>query len=164
MAEQVRWLDGPERAAWIGYRQMKRLLDARLASELMAGSGLSESDYDVLSILNDSDAPRWCLKDLGARLKWSPSRLSHHVARMQSRALIERLPCETDARGTDIAITREGREAIVHAAPGHVDSVRRHVIDQLTATDLADLARISRKITAHLRELEAQGPAPKATS
>ncbi|WP_245601605.1 MarR family winged helix-turn-helix transcriptional regulator [Hamadaea tsunoensis] len=154
MVEQVRWLDDAEQAAWTGYRQMKRLLDARLAAELTAGFGLSEPDYDVLSLLNDTDATRWCLKDMAVRLHWSPSRLSHHIARMATRGLLDRLPCETDARGTDVAISAAGRRAIELAAPGHVDSVRRHVIDQLTATDLADLARITRKITAHLRSLD----------
>jgi DNA-binding MarR family transcriptional regulator len=154
MAERVRWLDDSEQAAWTGYRQMTRLLDARLAGELAADSGLSEPDYDVLSLLNDAGAPRWCLKDMSTRLLWSPSRLSHHIARMASRGLVDRLPCETDARGTDVRLTAAGRRAIETAAPGHVDAVRRHVIDQLTATDLADLARITRKITAHLRSLD----------
>ncbi|NUR59483.1 MAG: winged helix-turn-helix transcriptional regulator [Catenulispora sp.] len=157
MEEQTHWLDATEQAVWLGYRQMKRLLDARLAAELAADSGLSEPDYDVLSILNDSDTPRWCLKDLSARLLWSPSRLSHHVARMQSRNLVMRLPCDTDARGTDIALTPAGRQAIVAAAPGHVTAVRRHVFDQLTATDLINLTRITRKITAHLRTLDDPG-------
>ncbi|SCL36534.1 transcriptional regulator, MarR family [Micromonospora rhizosphaerae] len=156
MADGVRWLDDAERAAWTGYRQMKRALDARVASELTADSGLSEPDYDVLSLLNDSAAPRWCIKDLGTRLLWSPSRTSHHLARMASRGLIDRFPCETDARGTDISLTATGRRAIETAAPAHVESVRRHFIDQLTPTDLADLARITSKVTAHLRSLGQQ--------
>ncbi|MFD2415136.1 MarR family winged helix-turn-helix transcriptional regulator [Amycolatopsis pigmentata] len=146
----ARWLDPAEKAAWLSYRQMTRLLDAQLASDLQADSGLSESDYDVLGTLNDSEVT-WCLKDLGARLLWSQSRLSHHIARMAARGLVERLLCPTDGRGTDVAITPAGREAIVVAAPGHVESVRRHFFDHLNAADIKALTGIGEKINEHLR-------------
>lgn len=129
---------------------MKRLLDAQLASDLLTDSGLSESDYDVLGTLNDSEVT-WCLKDLGARLLWSQSRLSHHIARMAARGLVERLLCPTDGRGTDVAITSAGREAVAAAAPGHVASVRRHFVDHLTAADIKALTRIGERINRHLR-------------
>lgn len=63
--------------AWQGYRFMTRQLDARLARELARTSGLSMQDYDVLSALADVADHRWCAKDLGSHLLWSPSRLSH---------------------------------------------------------------------------------------
>jgi DNA-binding MarR family transcriptional regulator len=61
----------------------RRQLEARLARELSSGSGLSMQNYDELSALTGAGDQRWRAKDLATHLLWSPSRLSHHVDRMQ---------------------------------------------------------------------------------
>ncbi|MFC7615154.1 hypothetical protein ACFQV2_18205 [Actinokineospora soli] len=53
MAEP-RWLDETEDRAWRGYRRMFLLLNAQVAKELTARTGLSEPDYDVLSALSET--------------------------------------------------------------------------------------------------------------
>ena len=68
----------------------RRQLEARLARELSSGAGLSMQDYDVLSALTGVGDQRWRAKDLATHLLWSPSRLSHHVDRMQRRELTKR--------------------------------------------------------------------------
>jgi DNA-binding MarR family transcriptional regulator len=72
----------------------------------------------------------------------SRSRLSHQITRMESRGLVRRDACEGDKRGTFAALTDTGMAAIERAAPAHVDSVRRHYIDQLTPEQL-DLIRLA---------------------
>jgi DNA-binding MarR family transcriptional regulator len=148
---QPRWLSDDEQRAWQGYRLMTRQLDARLARELARDSGLSTQDYDVLSALTDAAERRWCAKDLGAHLLWSPSRLSHHLDRMQRRKLVRRVSCPT-GRGTDVILTAQGFAAIQAAAPGHVAAVRQAFIDCLTPDDLATLTRASAAIINGLRE------------
>ena len=150
MAEPL-WLTADEQAAWQGYRQMTRLLDARLARELLRDSGLSMQDYDVLSSLTDAPDGRLCAKDLAGHLLWSPSRLSHHLDRMQRRELVRRTACP-DGRGTDVVLTRHGRAAIEAAAPDHVSTVRQTFIDRLTAQDLADFTRLSASVIDGLRD------------
>lgn len=142
MTEEPRWLSDDEQRAWQGYRVMNRQLDARLARELSRDSGLSMQDYDVLSALSDEPGHRWCAKDLGIHLLWSPSRLSHHVDRMQRRGLVRRDSCQ-DGRGTDVVLTAKGLAAIEAAAPNHVAAVRQTFIDRLAPEDLATLARLS---------------------
>ncbi len=137
-----RWLSDDEQRAWLGYRVMNRQLDAKLARELSRDSGLSMQDYDVLSALADEPGQRWCAKDLGTYLLWSPSRLSHHVDRMQRRGLVLRDSCP-DGRGTDVVLTPKGLAAIEAAAPNHVAAVRHAFIDRLTPAELATLARVS---------------------
>jgi DNA-binding MarR family transcriptional regulator len=141
MAEP-RWLTPAEQRAWQGYRQMTRLLDARLARELLRDSGLSMQDYDVLSSLTDAPDGRLCAKDLAGYLLWSPSRLSHHLDRMQRRELVRRAACP-EGRGTDVVLTPRGRVAIEAAALDHVSTVRQAFVDRLTARDLADFTRLS---------------------
>lgn len=145
MTNGPRWLSDDEQRAWQGYRVMNRQLDARLARELSRDSGLSMQDYDVLSALSDEPERRWCAKDLGTHLLWSPSRLSHHVDRMQRRGLVRRESCP-DGRGTDVVLTPSGLAAIEAAAPNHVAAVREAFIDRLSAKDLAALARVSNTV------------------
>jgi DNA-binding MarR family transcriptional regulator len=148
--DEPRWLDERESRAWRGYRRMRRLLDLELARELVRDAGLSEPDYDVLSDLSETPDQRLRLSELADRMFWSRSRLSHHLTRMQQRGLVTREECATDGRGSVITLTAEGRRAIEAAAPGHVAAVRRHLIDLLTAEEIAALDALSHRVVDHL--------------
>jgi DNA-binding MarR family transcriptional regulator len=149
---EPRWLNDREMRAWIGYRRMRLLLDLQINRDLMNESGLSEPDYDVLSDLSQTEGHRMRLSDLAAHMRWSKSRLSHHVTRMQQRGLVDREECADDGRGSMLVLTPRGERAIVAAAPGHVASVRRHIIDLLTDEELDTLAALSHRVIDHLSE------------
>jgi DNA-binding MarR family transcriptional regulator len=129
---------------------MRRMLDARLSSELERFSGLSEPDYDVLSIVSEQPDRRMRARELGTELHWSSSRLTHHIDRMERRGLVRRQECTDDARGADIALTDAGAATIQRAAPTHVASVRNHFIDLLTDEQLAAMRSISDTVLEHL--------------
>jgi DNA-binding MarR family transcriptional regulator len=152
-----RWLDRDEDRAWRGYRRMRALLDLQVNRDLVHGSGLSEPDYDVLSNLSETEGHRWRLSDLAARMLWSKSRLSHHITRMQQRGLVTREDCPADARGAFVVLTEEGLRTIQAAAPGHVASVRQHLIDLLSEEQISVLGDIAETVLAHLAGQE-QGP------
>src|SRR5262249_25212738 len=111
---------------------MRTLLDLQLARDLNKDSGLSETDYDVLSTLSEKPEGRWGAGARVPQLRWSTSRLAHHVGGIEQRGLVARQPCPGDARGALIGLTEQGRAALERAAPPHVASVRRHMIDLLT--------------------------------
>lgn len=146
----TRWLTAPQERAWRRYRRMRTLLDLQIARDLTKDSGLSETDYDVLSTLSENPEGQWRARDLAAQLLWSTSRLAHHVGRMEQRGLVARQPCAEDARGALISLTEHGRAVLHKAAPSHVASVRRHMIDLLTADEVAALETIAGKVIAHL--------------
>jgi DNA-binding MarR family transcriptional regulator len=129
---------------------MRRVLDAQLNRELERDSGLSEPDYDVLSNLSEQPGRRMRARELGARLQWSSSRLTHHIKRMERRGLVRREECADDARGADVELTDAGLASIESAAPAHVASVRRNFIDLLTDEQLAALRSISDIVLEHL--------------
>ncbi|MEH1166596.1 MarR family transcriptional regulator [Micromonospora sp. CPCC 205539] len=145
-----RWLDAREDRAWRGYRRMRRLLDLELARELTQATGLSEPDYDVLSEVSETPQGRLRLSELADQMRWSRSRLSHHLTRMQQRGLVTREECETDGRGSIVALTPAGRQAIDSAAPGHVAAVRRHLIDLLTPAEVDALGAFTHRVVDHL--------------
>lgn len=141
-----RWLDAGEQAAWRAYLNMNALLTARLNKEMQDESGISISDFSVLVALSEHPEGRMRVLELARALGWEKSRLSHQLTRMQQRGLIERSNCSNDRRGSFILLTESGREAVVTAAPRHVDSVRRYVFDELTAEQVEALGRISRVV------------------
>lgn len=155
---RTRWLTPKEERAWRAYRRMRARLDLQLARDLANDSALSESDYDVLSTVSESDRQRMRLKDLADSMLWSPSRLSHHVARMQQRGLVRREEYASDGRGAVVALTAEGRRTIEKAAPQHVGSVRRHLIDLLSPEEIKTLGEIAQKVVNHLSDLDSEPP------
>jgi len=150
-AAEPRWLNRRESLAWRGYLTMADLLHSQVASDLLADSGLSWADYQVLVNLSESEGHRLRMTDLAARLDWSKSRVSHQFARMESRGLVTREECPSDARGAFAVLTDAGMDEIRRAAPGHVESVRRHFIDLLEPAELDQLAAVTMKVLEHLR-------------
>ena len=148
--KRVRWLNPSEERAWRGYRRMRTLLDLHIARDLARDSGLSEADYDILSTLTEGPEPRWRASDLAARLLWSTSRLAHQVGRMERRGLVVRDECEDDKRGAVVSLTDAGLATLRAAAPKHVDSVRRHLVDLLTPDEVEALTSMSQKVIERL--------------
>ncbi|WP_323747957.1 MarR family winged helix-turn-helix transcriptional regulator [Catenulispora rubra] len=148
---EPRWLNDDEMRAWLAYRRMRLLLSAEINRDLAQDAGLSEADYDVLSNLTDGDDRRR-LSELAARMQWSKSRLSHHITRMEQRGLVCREDVDGDARGSFVVLTPAGRRTIEQAAPGHVASVRRHLMDRLTPEQIRVLGEIGDVVLGPLED------------
>lgn len=130
------------------------LLNLQINRDLASDSGLSEPDYDVLSNLSETPSRRARLTELANDMRWSTSRLSHHITRMQQRGLVAREECEDDGRGSVIVLTDHGMRTIEEAAPLHVDSVRRHFIDLLSEDQIKVLGDITHTVVGHLKQAD----------
>lgn len=146
------WLDGDEQRAWRAYRRMVLLVDSAVSRELARDTPLSMPDYHVLAALSEATGHRRRLTELATRMQWSPSRLSHHVSRMEQRGLVTRADCSEDLRAAYVELTDAGWSAIEAAAPYHVSSVRAHLIDLLDGEELAALTAIGEKVIANFGE------------
>ncbi|MBW3639979.1 MAG: MarR family winged helix-turn-helix transcriptional regulator [Actinobacteria bacterium] len=146
----TRWLDDHEQQVWRSFVTVQNRLDARLGRQLLADSGLSMADFEVLVVLSDVPDGRRRAFELGRQLLWEKSRLSHHLTRMERRGLVIREGCPTDRRGAFIALTPAGRAALEAAAPGHVEAVRRSLFDVLTADQVSSLGEICAHLLAGL--------------
>lgn len=129
---------------------MTRQLETRLNRQLQDDSGLSLADYDVLVPLSEAGDGRLRVYELASWLGWEQSRLSHQVARMQRRGLVDREECRSDRRGAFVVLTASGRAAIESAAPGHADTVRRLLFEDLTPGQVATLAAVARRVLVRL--------------
>jgi DNA-binding MarR family transcriptional regulator len=148
--EATRWLTDDEMRAWRGHLRMSWLLDAAIARDLARDSRLSHPDYYVLVSLSETPEQRMRMSDLAAGILWSKSRLSHQIRRMEARGLVRREDCSSDGRGTFAVLTPMGLDAINAAAPYHVESIRRHLLDPLTPQQIAALADVSGVVTDRL--------------
>ena len=150
MTETTRWLSPAEQRAWRGFIRLQQKLTACLSRDLQTQSQLSGADYEILVALTDVPEGRQRYLDLARSVEWERSRLSHQITRMAKRGLVVREECAEDGRGAFVAITGAGRETIEAAAPKHVATVRRMVVDVLSEDELATLARISERILQRL--------------
>ncbi len=146
---KTEWLNDTEDAAWRGLRRVNLVALAEISRDLQRDSHLSDADYEVLTRLSESPENRSRFNDLAKRTRWSTSRLSHHLDRMQQRELIDRLQVADDGRGSDVVLTALGRTTIDRAAPHHVGSVRRHLFDHLSDEQVAQLGAIATSILSH---------------
>ena len=119
------WLEGDQQRAWLAYIRIQLRLAYEMNRQLLADSGMSLPDYDVLTALSVADGGRMPITVLAAQIGWERSRVSHHVRRMSARGLVTCGPSAADRRVTEVALTGHGRQAQEEAAPGHVDLVRR---------------------------------------
>jgi DNA-binding MarR family transcriptional regulator len=146
----VGWLNEREERAWRALECMQMRLEAQIARQLAADSGVSYADYLVLIALTDHPEGRRRLFELGGALGWEKSRLSHQVARMAERGLVKKERCDADRRGAYVAVTPKGRNEIRAAAPGHVATVRRLFVDVLTPEQLDVIADAAETVLARL--------------
>lgn len=147
---ETRWLTEEERRSWLRLIAVTELLPAALDAELRRDAGLTHFEYFVLAMLSEARDRTLRMTALGQRTNASLPRLSHVVRRLENRGLVERFPCPEDGRATNARLTAAGREAVVAAAPGHVDEVRRLVLDPLTPAQLAQLRRIGDALLTRL--------------
>jgi DNA-binding MarR family transcriptional regulator len=148
----VSWLTEREAAAWNAVRELGQPLWTALGRDLQRESGLSMADYQVLVVLSESPGSVLAYRELADATGWEKSRLSHHITRMEKRGLVRREGCPEDARSANVVLTDPGRSCIEAAAPGHVESVRRLLIDQLTAEQIDALIAVGEQVA---RVLEA---------
>jgi DNA-binding MarR family transcriptional regulator len=146
----TRWLDDDELAAWIRLVGVVELLPGVLDSQLRRDAGLSHFEYYVLAMLSESPQRTLRMTALAARTNATLPRLSHVVRRLEDRGLVERSACPQDARATNASLTDEGWRTLRATAPGHVATVREHVIDALTPEQVEQLGEIAEAILDRL--------------
>lgn len=156
-SDPVPWLDPIEAGAWRAWMAMSEMVRAQLARDMQQECRMSEADYAVLVSLSERPDHRIRMSDLAEQLRWSRSRLSHQVARMEARGQLCKEGCPSDARGWFAVLTGSGLDDIRRAAPLHVASVRRTLIDALDPGQLVQLQAIAEGVVAHLSTRFANG-------
>jgi DNA-binding MarR family transcriptional regulator len=148
----TRWLTADEQRAWRAYIRLAQMLMRQLDRDLHP-FGLSTHDYEILVELSEAPASRLRMTELADLTAQSRSRLSHQISRMEVKGLVRREGCDGDKRGTFAVITPRGSAIIERVAPSHVDSVRRHFVDQVSPEHLAALTDAYEPVLERLRQV-----------
>jgi DNA-binding MarR family transcriptional regulator len=151
------WLTTDEQRVWRNYLAMSSRLQGAMNRQLQSECGLSLADYDVLVALGEvtgrgreEQSGECRIGELGERLGWEQSRLSHQLRRMRSRGLVARANAADDRRAATIGLTDAGRAALAAAAPGHAELVRGLVFADLKAGELRALLRWTSGVLSRL--------------
>jgi len=153
----TRWLDDQENRIWRAFVEATGRITSQLSDSLKHTSDLTLDDYEVLVHLSEAEPQRLRMTELSHRLLHSQSRLTQRIDRLAKKGLVAREKCPEDRRGTFAVLTDQGLAAIVAAAPGHVEDVRRALIDLIEPNERAVVAEVLERLAATAREADHRG-------
>ena len=143
-------MDATELRVWRDFVETGDHLRSLLASRLQIESDLSTGDYVVLLALSEASGKRLRSSELAAHIDWERSRLSHHLGRMESRALIAREKCADDSRGSEVVLTEGGASQFRRASAPHLRAVQELFLDALTPELIGQVDELNRALRDHL--------------
>jgi DNA-binding MarR family transcriptional regulator len=154
---------------WREFVTMHRHLARELDRQLQRDAGISQADFTVLATLSEAPDRRLRTGELAELLAWEKSRVSHQVARMESRGLLDRTECDTDGRGTWVGLTPDGRRTLLASSRDHADAIRDLFFDELADDEKSALGDVARRVLDRLNpaacEIAAEnGMAPGAAA
>ena len=147
----TRWLNEDEQRTWRAFLGATRLVFEQLDRELQHDSQMPHGYYEILVRLSEAPDRALRMSALADRSQSSRSRLSHAVARLEENGWVRRESCPDDKRGQIARLTDAGFAALEAAAPAHVEGVRTHVFDPLTADQVRQLGEISTALVTALQ-------------
>jgi DNA-binding MarR family transcriptional regulator len=130
-----------------------------LVGELMARQvrrtateyGVHHGEGDVVFTLRRAGPPfRLSPSQLAASLLVTSGTMTNRLDNLEKRGLIDRKPNPNDRRGMDVELTAEGRRLVDEAVVTHVAREQR-MVEPLSEQERGELARLTRKLLAHLR-------------
>lgn len=130
-----------ELRVWHAFVVMGEEVLARVGRDILQETGISGSEFGVLSRLAAIGKGEMRQQALAEVMDWDKSRLSHQLTRMQERGLIDRQ--RISGQAVLVTITKTGREKLELALPVRGESVRRHLLSRLTQEQVDMIVRIS---------------------
>ena len=136
-------------AAWRGFVTTHTRLVRRLDAELTAAHGMALVEYEVLFTLFLAGG-RLRMSHLAERASLSRSGLSRVVDVLEHQRLVRRRPDAEDGRAVVATLTALGTQRLQVARRAHSATVRRLVLDPLSAEQKAALAAVWASIDQQL--------------
>lgn len=143
---------------WRDYFRGGRELVAALDRRLQSDAGISHPEYLVLLSLWNAQEHSLRTGELADELSWEKSRVSHQVARMEARGLVERRECETDARGVWVVLTPDGSRLLLRATRDHTDAIREWFFELMSDEEKSVLGAVARRMRENLGTVCASVP------
>ena len=149
-----KWLTPAEMAAWRTFIETSGDL-LRAIEKGLAPFGLDRGDYQLLAMLSEAPDQRLRMCDLADSLRLTRSGLTRRMDGVLKKKLVTRVQSEEDGRVAFASLTPKGLELLKQAAPEHLESVRRLMIDLLSPSEIKAIAAAFGKISKNLAEQNA---------
>jgi DNA-binding MarR family transcriptional regulator len=146
-----KWLTPAEMKAWRGFIATSADLVRAIEKDLEP-FGLDGGDYQLLAMLSDAADHRMKMCDLASVLRLSRSGLTRRMEGVVKAKYVARVRDEADGRAAFALLTPKGFDLLKRAAPVHLKSVRRLMIDQLTDAEVKAMGSAFAKINKTLRD------------
>jgi DNA-binding MarR family transcriptional regulator len=130
-----------ELRVWHAFKLMGEDVLTRVGRDIAEATGLSGSEFGVLSRLAALGKGELRQQVLANMMGWDKSRLSHQLTRMKARKLIERRPADNNT--VLVVLTKLGQQKLDAARPIHAESVRRNLLSRLTTEQIDTIVRVS---------------------
>lgn len=125
-------LDADQARAWISMVKVLLNLPGALESQLMRDADLTLLGYMILSRLSVVPGEQLRMSDIAEMSNGSLPRTSHAVARLEDRGWVTRTVRTGEGRRFTVAtLTDAGRAHLAASTPGHLETVRRLVVEPL---------------------------------
>lgn len=146
-------------AATLSLLQAYRLLEVSLDRRLVASTGLTLSEAEVLVRLGAAGGGRLGMLELAQATCFSRSGVSRIADRLERRKLVARRISSTDRRLTLVEATAAGRDLMWELLAALQVAVEEDFARYLSDDDMAALADRLDKLVAGIRSAESQGTA-----
>jgi DNA-binding MarR family transcriptional regulator len=142
-------LTDEEEAAWRALARVVIVLPRLIDAELLRRENLTLNEYLVLMVLSESAERSLRMSEFVAYVPITPSGLTRLMERLERQGMVTRSKASGDGRGQVASLTDAGLDRLAKAWPGHLDDVRRIVLDNLRELDLPTLTRALDAIAAY---------------
>ncbi|MER5184915.1 MarR family transcriptional regulator [Streptomyces sp. NPDC002896] len=158
----TRWLTPEELRAWIDFVDCSTLMSDYLDQQLRRDAAMTHADYSLLARLSAAPDRTLGMSFLAEQLKFTRSRLTRAVIRLEASGYVRRRDDPADGRGQLVELTDDAMEVMTKAAPGHVAAVRRVMFDALSPEQVEQLATITATVVASLKQADEEDAYPSA--
>jgi DNA-binding MarR family transcriptional regulator len=158
-AGDVPALDAAQLDAYFALMEAVSLLQHSVEQQLRAEGDLSYVQFQLLARLAAARG-QLTMTQLADGVVYSRSGLTYQAALLEKAGLITRGPSPDDDRATLVTITDSGLALLGRVMPGHIQVVRRLLLDPLTDDDLHHLGEIMTRVRDHMRAQPPPYPPP----
>lgn len=136
-----------EAYAWLQVVRLVAVLPGSLDSQLQTVSGVNSAEFYVLLHVSNSSDRTLQVTDIAKASNMSLSRLSHLVARLETKGLATRAPSTANGRRvTLVTVTSAGVSLVEAALPQHLEFLRRTAFSRFAPGDLERLGMLSETV------------------
>ncbi|MGC9220939.1 MAG: MarR family winged helix-turn-helix transcriptional regulator [Solirubrobacteraceae bacterium] len=145
-------LEGVALEAWRDYLQSHAAIMRELDAEMVATHAMTTRDYEVLLYLAQAEGRHLPMSALAERTMLTRSGITRLIDGLVAQGMVERVPCQHDARVSYALLTDEGYEKLLAAGDTHVSGIERLFLSRFQPEELELLTKLLARLPGSRHE------------